>query len=173
VNYLHPQLDRANVTAPSCSFVWGGVRPIEGRWRVRALVKGVWTAWSEERTFEVAAVDEGRPSAARIPGPALLKPAPGATLPNGAPGRATMQAWLFAWAEVPGATRYQLQVVGPTASRPLIDELLKSASHRYQSNGYVLDTNRKGWRWKVRAQVKDGWTDWSEERTFDVGPLGK
>jgi serine/threonine protein kinase/WD40 repeat protein/tetratricopeptide (TPR) repeat protein len=168
-----PQLDRANVTVPSASFLWAGDRPTWWRWRVRALVKGVWTAWSEERTFELAAAEEVKLCNPRVPGPTLLKPDLGATLPNGAPGRANKEVWPFAWAEVPGASRYQLQVLGPTAKMALIDELLTSSSHQFQSTGYVADTSRKGWRWKVRAQVKDGWTDWSEERTFDVAPLKK
>jgi tetratricopeptide (TPR) repeat protein len=31
------------------------------RWRVRALVKGTWTDWSETRTFDVAPLDDSKP----------------------------------------------------------------------------------------------------------------
>jgi serine/threonine protein kinase/tetratricopeptide (TPR) repeat protein len=33
------------------------------RWKVRALVNGVWTGWSEERTFDVAPLDDNQPPA--------------------------------------------------------------------------------------------------------------
>ena len=44
--------------------------------------------------------------------------------------------------------------------------MLTSSSYRYESKGYA--NPRPGWRWKVRALVNGIWTDWSEERTFEV-----
>ena len=43
-----------------------GISPISlrlgWRWKVRALVEGIWTDWSEERTFEVAPLDDNKPA---------------------------------------------------------------------------------------------------------------
>ena len=51
--------------------------------------------------------------------------------------------------------------------------MLTSSSFRFEhKGGYIADQNRLGWRWKVRALVNDIWSDWSEERTFDVAPAG-
>lgn len=41
------------------------------------------------------------------PGPALLKPATGAALDNGALDRGKSYAWEFNWSDVPRATQYQ------------------------------------------------------------------
>jgi hypothetical protein len=62
--------------------------------------------------------------------------------------------------------------MGPTAAWPLINNsTLTSPSFQFKSTGYVGEPSLRGWRWKVRALVQGIWTDWSEERTFDVAPL--
>src|SRR5262249_49218193 len=53
------------------------------------------------------------------PGPTLIKPAARATLANGPGSKGS--AWELEWSEVPGATRYHLFVIGPTASFPIIN----------------------------------------------------
>ena len=101
--------------------------------------------------------------------PLLLTPAPGAVLRNDHAGIAS--AWEFKWTAVPGATRYHLLVRGPGARIPLINEDgLPGTAYRDPRKGYVAEQNRRGWHWKVRACINDVWGDWSEERTFDVGP---
>ena len=106
------------------------------------------------------------------PGPRLLKPAAGATLENGAIGGKKVRVWEFGWSEVPGATRYHIYAIGRNAVLPSINNpTVTSSSYRDEEKGYIGDKNRLGWRWKVRALVKGVWTDWSEERTFDVAPL--
>src|SRR5262249_45995631 len=105
-------------------------------------------------------------------GPTLLTPASGAALDNGSLDGSTARVWTFNWSEAPGATQYHLYVIGRTATIPFINNsTLTSSSYRFAAKGYVGDPNRLGWRWKVRALVNGVWSDWSEERTFDVAPL--
>jgi WD40 repeat protein len=101
------------------------------------------------------------------PGPVLVSPAPGAILANGP--ATPPPVWEFAWSH-PNATEFHLYVVGPRATSPLIDARVTSSSFRFEGKGIIFDPNRLGWRWKVRARVNRAWTDWSEERTFDVAP---
>jgi superkiller protein 3 len=109
---------------------------------------------------------------ALTPGPSLLKPAAGATLDNGTLDGGKLRVWQFDWSGVPRATQYHLYVIGSKAKSPLINNpTLTSSSYRFESKGYVADQNRRGWRWKVRALVHGTWSDWSEERAFDVAPL--
>ena len=107
------------------------------------------------------------------PGPTLVRPAAGAILVNGILDYSKLKVWQFNWSEVAGATKYHLYLIGPAATVSSInDPTLTSSSYPFESNGWVVDQSRLGWRWKVRALVKGIWTDWSEERTFDVAPLG-
>jgi serine/threonine protein kinase/tetratricopeptide (TPR) repeat protein len=108
------------------------------------------------------------------PGPSLLMPAAGAILDNGANDGSKLRVWEFNWSEVPGATRYHLYVIGPTATLPVINNLtLTAPSYRDEGKGYFATQYRLGYRWKVRALVNGTWTDWSEERTFDVTPVAE
>src|SRR5262249_34351563 len=104
------------------------------------------------------------------PGPALRKPAAGATLDNGSPVGSKTVVWAFEWSDVPGATQYHLCLIGPTSTVPNFNRsTYTSSSCRLETRLHVPDQFRLGWRWKVRALVKGVWTDWSE-RTFDVAP---
>jgi len=115
----------------------------------------------------------------RLPGataqpspPSLLEPRTGAVLPNGSREGNRTAVWEFKWSAVPGASKYHLQVIAAKARIPRLDRSdLTSPEYRDEWRGYVIDPNRLGWRWKVRALVGDVWTEWSEERTFDVQPL--
>ena len=71
------------------------------------------------------------------------------------------------------ATYYQIYVIGPTASIPLIDEIVTSSSYHFSyPGGYIPDENRFDWTWWVRAGNDYGdWSYWSEGRNFDVEPL--
>lgn len=103
------------------------------------------------------------------PGPGLLKPAAGATLDSGTVGGGKHMVWEFDWSDLPGATQYHLYAVG---GRGGIDNpRLTSSTFRFETKLYVADHWGLGYRWKVRALVNGTWTDWSEERTFNVAPL--
>ncbi|MCU0692804.1 MAG: hypothetical protein MUF54_15495 [Polyangiaceae bacterium] len=98
--------------------------------------------------------------------PRLLEPAEGAVLRNRA------ATWDFKWSEIPGATGYELYVIGSRATIPVIDVKTNKPSYRYQHGGYVIDRNRRGWTWRVRAVVDGQPLPWSKPQTFDVEPLG-
>jgi serine/threonine protein kinase/tetratricopeptide (TPR) repeat protein len=105
-------------------------------------------------------------------GPTLVKPAAGAMLENRTFVWSKKSVWEFGWSEVPGATRYHLYVVLDGTHVPTIhNSTLTSSSYQFETGAFVPDQNRLGWRWKVRALVQGTWTDWSEERTFDVTPF--
>jgi tetratricopeptide (TPR) repeat protein len=106
------------------------------------------------------------------PGPTLLKPAAGAALDNGALDGSKTWVREYKWSAVPGATRYHLYITSPTTpGLPFNLPTLTSSTFRSEDNSYVGDHARLGWRWKVRALVNGVWSDWSEERTFDIAPL--
>jgi serine/threonine protein kinase len=99
--------------------------------------------------------------------PRLLKPAEADLLSNGAKGSARTHAWEFTWSEVPGASSYELYVVGPTATKPIIDATMTATSKRVEfSEGYHRSGD--GWHWKVRAKVNGAWGSWSESWVFRV-----
>ncbi len=78
------------------------------------------------------------------------------------------QVWQFKWEPVVGASKYHLFVKGPRAATPTINNAELQQCSYFGHTPLVPDANRIGWRCKVRAFVQDGWTDWSEERTFDI-----
>jgi hypothetical protein len=102
--------------------------------------------------------------------PALVSPQEGAVVDNGCTNRKNGNTWRFQWSEVPGAERYHLYVKADHALNPVADERnLKEAVYVHREAGaYVVDCNRHGWKWKVRAMVDGVWGAWSEERGFEV-----
>ena len=113
------------------------------------------------------------PSPAKPPAPVLMAPAAGSVLDNGCGDGANPVTWTFDWADVPGATRYHLYVIGGNATIPLVDDDRVSASaYLYdRAGGFIVDANRSGWRWRVRALVAEVWSEWSGEQGFGVEPL--
>lgn len=105
--------------------------------------------------------------------PTLVAPDRGAILDNGRLDRRDPIVWEFDWHDVPGASRYHLFVMGASAAFPAIDHstLIPSSYRHEDRKSYIADRNRDDWRWKVRAMVDGRWTEWSEQRTFDVEPL--
>lgn len=107
--------------------------------------------------------------------PTPIAPANGAALDNGCENRSNGVTWTFSWTEpILGVTRYHLYVIGQNAQNPVIDRSdITSTVYTDRSPGsYIAEHNRRGWRWRVRALLNNQfWTDWSEERTFDVEPL--
>ena len=100
-----------------------------------------------------------------LPSPVLICPEPLEVLPQPEDG-----AWVFRWEAVPGAQSYQITVLGPKASRFLVNRETTSNTYiRPISSSYIANSNAIGWRWSVRAQGPGGiWGNWSEERLFDV-----
>ncbi len=107
-----------------------------------------------------------------VPALMLLAPAPGEVLDNGCSVAPDLIEWDFDWSDVPGAERYHLYVKGPTATIPLIDDMFVPGSqYAFERLAYIIDQNRLGWTWRVRAFVAGEWGEWTEVRTFDVEPL--
>ena len=105
--------------------------------------------------------------------PVLLSPEEGAEMDNGRTDRQDDKVWDFDWTDVEGATRYHLYVKHEGAAFPVIDRqgLTASQYNDISTGSYISNTNRLDWRWKVRAYTSDGWSDWSEIRSFDVEPV--
>jgi hypothetical protein len=79
--------------------------------------------------------------------------------------------WRFSWSSCPGATRYHLHVIGPSAVNPSVDiATLETTFYEDWDTHYGI-TDRHGWRWKVRAYSAGSWSDWSETRTFNVSDI--
>jgi hypothetical protein len=95
----------------------------------------------------------------------------GAVLDNGCDFASNPINWDFDWSSVGNATRYQIYVIGPSAANPTIDEVVTSSSYHYSSSGIVADSDRVGWRWRVRAGNSTVWGSWSAYRSFDVESL--
>jgi hypothetical protein len=137
-------------------------------WKVRARVNGVWSNWSTRRSFNVEKMcsDVSQPATS----PALISPRNGATMDNGCKQPGEKIIWDFDWADVPGATLYNLYVMGPSpnAKYPMIDRNISTSKYHHESLGYVADFNRNNWTWKVRARVNGVWSNWSTSRSFNV-----
>jgi len=83
-----------------------------------------------------------------------------------------MGDWRFSWFPCPGATKYQLYVIGIKPNflnNPLInDSTITTTTYLYNRGPVILF---KGWKWSVRAYVGGHWGEWSETRTFEVKPM--
>jgi hypothetical protein len=103
--------------------------------------------------------------------PDLVSPAAGAVLDNGCSDFSDPIVRDFEWTSVPGADMYHLYVKGKNAISPVIDADVAGTSYHDEVAAYVIESNRFGWTWKVRAKARGVWGPWSESRLFDVEPL--
>ncbi len=103
--------------------------------------------------------------------PALAVPADNALLPQRRLDDGKVESnWMFGWRACPGATRYHLFVIGPSALNPIVNvDSIASATYQHRASHFGA-TQREGWTWKVRAYVDGRWGDWSEERRFNIAP---
>ena len=106
--------------------------------------------------------------------PADLKPQPFYPANKTTLSQNYKRQWDFKWHEpkiTAGIKQYNLVIFGSNATYPLVDIYTKTNSYQMSVKkcSYVSDYHRLGWRWKVRAQYKDGlWSEWSEEFVFDI-----
>lgn len=107
--------------------------------------------------------------------PRVVSPAARARVDNGAIKKAVTRTWHFQWTAVPGATEYQLYVVGPNSVNPLVNRMgiVGTTYSETRSSGYVAHHKLYGWSCKVRAKVNGMWMPWSAERKFNVKPPRK
>ena len=104
--------------------------------------------------------------------PSLVSPSEGVVLDNGRTDSQDDIVWYFDWSDCDGATRYNLYVIGATARVPIIDVTVDISSYDYVNTGaYIIEANRFGWTWNVRALIGGEWGEWSETRGFDVEPV--
>lgn len=131
-------------------------------------VAGPW----EKFHLEVIRADTAaeRPPAAAAPPPAtlsLLNPANHALMDNGCMNQTNGIDWDFTWSGLPGASAYQLVVMGARAVNPAVNVTIPGTSYQHRRQAYIVGANQQGWVWKVRAQVNGEWGAWVE-RSFDV-----
>jgi len=107
-----------------------------------------------------------------IPPPTLISPAEGAVMDNGCRDQSEAIIWDFDWEDVPGATEYHIKV-WHNPLKPVVNDrnVTVSEYHDVSRKSHIIERNRKGWHWAVRAKVEDRWGDWSEVRSFEAEPL--
>lgn len=107
--------------------------------------------------------------------PVLSSPANGAILDNGRTDGRDEIIWDFDWSDVADATKYEIAIIHFQANNSIgiiIDHLLSASYSQYQySDVAYYSAQDSSWKWKVRAMVKGQWSEWSEERTFDLEPV--
>jgi hypothetical protein len=105
--------------------------------------------------------------------PNLLFPDNLDVLDNGCVNLKDGTFWTFIWSKIPNATSYHLYVIGKNSPNPVINKSnLTSPEYIDKSfQSYIANRYRRGWKWKVRAKINGKWSNWSEERVFDVEPL--
>lgn len=100
------------------------------------------------------------------------RPLEGDILDNGRTDGKDFSRWSFSWFPVEGATKYNLFIIGPNTSTPLVDAILYNWVYGYDlGRGYIANKDRLNWMWRVRAYVNDTWCKWSKWRHFNVEPV--
>ena len=119
-------------------------------------------------------VQTEKPSEEQLERPTLISPQNDAVLDNNCDDYSDSIEWDFDWSDVQGATKYQIYVIHEGATSPQIDTIVTSSCYHYSESGYIHQDNRFNWMWKVKAGNDNNlWSEWSEERYFDVEPLNK
>jgi hypothetical protein len=103
--------------------------------------------------------------------PLLVLPAVGAVTDNGRTDYKDKIIWDFDWDDVPGATKYEIYVIGANATIPMINGETNTSSFHSVSDAYIANPNLNDWKWKVRAYANGLWSEWSEFRAFNVEPV--
>lgn len=109
--------------------------------------------------------------------PLLIEPLNNFIFPQPGAGK-----WRFDWEDIPNAKNYEIVIMGPSASIPLVQTRISKSEYTLGSRNsedkvevkkgsYIAEHNLRGWSWKVRSQYNDGtWGPWSKERTFNIEP---
>ena len=98
--------------------------------------------------------------------PTAVAPVAGAFLANACTG----DSWQFDWSEVQ-ASLYHLQVFSPSGATVLDVADVPASIYTWSQPPTVEEAQRRGWKWRVQAQVGGTWRDWTPEIPFDVDPL--
>ena len=97
--------------------------------------------------------------------PAPVRPLEGASLANLCSG----DSWQFDWSDVQ-ASAYHLQVFSPSGATVLDLADVAASLYTWTAPPLVADADRRGWKWRVQANVGGAWRDWSREVAFEVDP---
>lgn len=117
--------------------------------------------------FSLFAADYGRTDCLRPPN--LIFPLSGHVADNGCSDYSNPIEWNFYWSSLPNATKYHIYSIGPGAQIPLIDEIVNTNTYNFIHYGYIPNTGRFNWAWKVRSGNDKGqWSEWSVNSYFDV-----
>jgi len=82
---------------------------------------------------------------------------------------------IFDWTDVAapaGISAYELFVIGPNATIPLVNRFVTASEFAFIScNAFVADRNLRGWQWRVRSLDSQGVLGvWSPTRIFHFAP---
>lgn len=104
----------------------------------------------------------------------LARPINNKMMDNGCRNNSNTVNWSFSWLRNPRASYYHIKVYRQGSARPFINEMrVRTNSYTRNKRGYIINKNRYGWKWKVRAMINGRWTAWSQTRSFSVEPLDK
>jgi len=106
--------------------------------------------------------------------PVPISPAPGEVLDNGRVDRFDDLVWAFRWSACEGAEGYQLVVLAPGTTAPVVD--VETAVTEFTGawvGRRVADGSLDGWSWRVRARFDGDWGPWSDPRAFSVEPADR
>ena len=98
--------------------------------------------------------------------PAPVAPVAGASLANACTG----DSWRFDWSDLQ-ASAYHLQVFSPGGERVLDVTDIPASVYTWTAPPVVAESARRGWRWRVQANIGGTWRDWSAEVPFEVDAL--
>lgn len=135
-------------------------------------MKSLGPVWNNRvSSLQVKLSKSGGGGSRGVGGIALNRPANNATLDNGCTNGRNGLNWMFSWVRKAKASYYHLKVYRSGSAKPFINEMRVSTNtYRLNRRGIVANSNRLGWKWKVRAMVNGRWTKWSKVRNFRVEP---
>lgn len=157
---------------------WGGVRLLvdEGRGTAEFFLSGVGRSGSglsvkvfgssgQTGTQRSGLTAEGEPDSRQVP--RLLSPGDGATLDGGSRDGGRPLVWDFRWSEVPGAEAYELRVQRAGSPNAVISDVIRGTRfQRTDRRAHIVEANREGWSWSVRAVRAGQKLPWSAARGF-------
>jgi hypothetical protein len=145
------------VTSPVCGATTCSNTPATAlsylayKWKVQAMVGGVWKAYSPFKTFTV-----------KVPVPTPQSPT----------GTITDTTPTYKWTKVAGATQYRYQLLQGTTVIYTKTVASSACGASTCSNTPATVLNTLAYKWKVQAAVGTVWSSYSAVKTFTVSAPG-
>ena len=117
------------------------------KWKVQAMVDGVWSDYSAFKSFTV-----------KVPVPSPQSPS----------GTITDTTPAYIWTKVTGATQYRFQLVKGTTNVYTKTVAASACGTTTCTNTPSTALGYFAYKWKVQAQVAGVWSDYSAFKTFTV-----